>query len=247
MSGAAAVDVSPFDLGPRNGAAALCLHGLTGTPYEVRPLGEALAANGIRARGPVLPGHNATPEELARVPYTAWVDAARDELEGLRVDHADVFVVGLSMGGLVTLALAAEGGVPRIAVVATPLRFRAPIPLLISLVRHVKPFLRKGGGSDIRDEAARARHPSYPAMPLESVHQLIQLQARVRSLLSRIEVPALVAHGRHDKTASPDDAHTLHRELAKSELLFLEDSAHVVPVDHDGPRLAEAVVAFLTR
>ena len=37
---AAALDAGPFDLGGRGegGDAALCLHGLTGTPYEVRPI-----------------------------------------------------------------------------------------------------------------------------------------------------------------------------------------------------------------
>ena len=37
------VDPAPFDLAGEGPAAALCLHGLTGTPYEVRPLGEAIA------------------------------------------------------------------------------------------------------------------------------------------------------------------------------------------------------------
>ena len=63
------VDPSPFDLIGGGSAAVLCLHGLTGTPYEVRPLGEALARAGIRAVGPALPGHNETPDRLARVGY----------------------------------------------------------------------------------------------------------------------------------------------------------------------------------
>ena len=72
------LDSAPFDLEPQGPAAgrsaALCLHGLTGTPYEIRPVAEALAARGIRARGPVLPGHDSTPAELATVPYRAWMD-----------------------------------------------------------------------------------------------------------------------------------------------------------------------------
>ena len=74
-----AVDASAYDLAPEGGdgrVGALCLHGLTGTPYEVRPIAEALAARGIHARGPVLPGHDTGPEELARVPFTAWIEAA---------------------------------------------------------------------------------------------------------------------------------------------------------------------------
>jgi len=34
---------------------------------------------------------------------------------------------------------------------------------------------------------------------------------------------------------------------SSSELLLLQNSAHVVPVDFDGPRLSEAVADFLLR
>ena len=64
------VDPSAFDLPGKGRAAALCLHGLTGTPYEVRPLAEAISAAGIRAVGPALPGHNETPERLAATSHT---------------------------------------------------------------------------------------------------------------------------------------------------------------------------------
>ena len=85
-------DPSPFDLAGDAGssAAALCLHGLTGTPYEVRPLGEALAQRGVRAFGPALPGHNETPEQLARTRHQDWVGAAREHVTKLRSGHERV-------------------------------------------------------------------------------------------------------------------------------------------------------------
>ena len=103
---AGGVDASPFVLPGNGAAAALCLHGLTGTPYEVRSLGEALSAAGIHAVGPALPGHNETPGKLARTTHVDWLEAARTQLRALRSQHARVFVVGLSMGGLLSLALA---------------------------------------------------------------------------------------------------------------------------------------------
>src|SRR5271154_6266158 len=60
---AAALDptlTAPFELGIGPGAC-LLVHGFTGTPWDVRPLGEALAAGGFRVRGIPLPGHGATP------------------------------------------------------------------------------------------------------------------------------------------------------------------------------------------
>jgi carboxylesterase len=232
------VDVAPFALGPVDApAAALCIHGLTGTPYEVRPLGEALARAGIRAIGPALPGHNRTPQELARVSHQEWEEAVDAAFAGLRARHARAFVVGLSLGGLLSLSLAARTTVDGLAVVGTPLRLRGPAPWLVPVAKRFMPYARKVVGSDIRDPQARRRHPSYPVMPLASVHELIRLQRRV------------VAHGSHDVTAHPDDARTIVARVGSRvrELLLLEDSGHVVPVDHGGPRLARAVAEHLVR
>jgi carboxylesterase len=243
-----AVDAGPFDLAG-DGPAVLCLHGFTGTPYEMRPLGEACAARGMRAVGPALPGHCVTPQELARTRHEAWLDAAREQLGSLRGEHERVFVAGLSMGGLLALAMAAEGRVDALAVVGTPLALSAPIRLLTPVVKYLHPFPAKRGGSDIRDPAARARHPGYPVMPLAGVHELLRLQRRVRGLLPRVAAPILIAHGAGDRTADPADAAVIEGAVTSSvrERLVLEASGHVVPVDRDGPQLAAAVAAFFGR
>ena len=244
------VDERPFDLAPAAGdgrAAALCLHGLTGTPYEVRSVAEALAAHGIRARGPALPGHGSTPEELAGVSHSDWLAAARSEVARLRVQHERVYVVGLSMGGVVSLRLGIEGLADALAVIGTPLRLRpAPLVGLIPLVMHIHRYLPKREGSDIQHPEARARHPGYEKMPLRSVNELIKMQRRVRHELGRITAPILIAHGVFDRTARLSDAHRIAAEVSSDQrrLLVLERSGHVVPVDHDGPLLAEAIAGF---
>lgn len=246
------VDPSPFDLraaraGAPERAAALCLHGLTGTPWEVRSLGEALAARGIRARGPALPGHNSTPETLAMLDRDHWVSSVRDEYRRLRAEHDRVFVVGLSLGGLLSLHVAANERVDGLVVVGTPLRLKPPIPLLLPLLKRLMPMLPKRGGSDIRDAEARARHPGYRVMPLRSVQELVRLQRTVRAELPEIAAPILVAHGAHDTTADPRDAERIHGAVSSEhrEIEIFEESAHVVPVDHDGPALAARVSDFL--
>lgn len=254
--GSLRVDPGPFDLaGAGEGAeagraAALCLHGLSGTPYEVRPLGEALAGRGIRAVGPLLPGHGETPQVLRGTPYTAWTQAVLAAWRRLRVEHERVHVVGLSLGGLLGLWLAAqEGDADALVVVGTPLRLRSPAVRLVPAAKRLVPYARKRTGSDIRDPEARQRHPSLPLMPLASVHELLRLQGRVRGGLPRVRAPILVAHGRLDATAHPDDARAIAAAVASPErqLLWLDRSGHVVPVDRDGPALAEAVGEFLAR
>src|SRR5438445_12307653 len=78
MSGPAA----PFSLGDGEDAC-LLLHGLTGSPAEVRPVGEALARAGFRALGPLLPGHGTSPADLAPVTRSDLLDAPREALLSL--------------------------------------------------------------------------------------------------------------------------------------------------------------------
>lgn len=249
---AAISDGAAFDLpafGSSEEAAALCLHGLTGTPYEVRSIADALVERGVRAFGPALPGHNATPEDLAATSHREWLDAAVTHFRTLRERHERVFAVGMSMGGLVTLWLAAHEPVDAAVVIGAPLRLHQPFVFLAPIVKYLKPFLPKRGGSDIRDPEARARHPGYPVMPVAAVHELQRLQRQVRPVLSRITAPLLVAHGAHDRTANPDDARRVFDAVAsdEKELLLLESSGHVVPVDFDGPHLASTAADFLAR
>jgi len=243
------IDVDPFDLG-RGEDAVLCLHGLTGTPYEVRPLGEAFAAAGLRAVGPMLPGHGGAPEALAATSHQEWTAAVRDAHGALRERHRRVYVAGLSLGGLLALWLAEGAGrVDALVVVATPLHLHSRLARLLPVAKHLRRYIPKRVGSDIRENEARAAHPSMEVMPVASAHELARLQRRVRSALGRVTAPILIAHGRLDITACPDDARTIARQVSspERELLWLSNSGHVVPVDHDGPVLARAAVDFLTR
>jgi carboxylesterase len=253
LDGAEEVDSDAFDLRPpaenANGAAALCLHGLTGTPYEVRPVAEALVARGVRARGAWMAGHEEGVEALAKTSWKAWVEGARSELSALRAEHYRVFLVGMSMGGLVSLRLAETEEVDAIVVIGTPLVLAPPIPQILPLLRRFVSTRSKKDGSDIREPAARARHPSLPLMPLSAVAELISLQSQVIPDLARVRAPILVAHGRLDQTARPRDAKRILKEVGSSdkELFYLERSGHVATVDYDGPALSRAAADFLGR
>lgn len=250
----AIVDVSPFDLRPapgtETGAAALCLHGLTGTPYEVRPVAEALAARGVRAQGIWMAGHDGSVDDLAATTADAWVEDARRALDALRREHDRVYLVGVSMGGLVSLRLAQTAPVAALVTVGVPLVLGPPVPQLLPLLRlFVKARPKRTSG--VEDPEALARHPRFPAMPLASVAELIALQRVVRADLGKIEAPILVAHGALDRTARPRDAERLFAEVATpdpdKELFLLARSGHVATVDYDGVALARAAADFLLR
>jgi esterase/lipase len=120
---------------------------------------------------------------------------------------------------------------------------------LIPLVKYIRPFPPKRTGSDISDSRARQRHPSYDCMPLHSLHELQRLQRKVRPRLAQITAPILIAQGANDRTANPADAVTIRDSVSSEvrEYILLASSAHIVPVDVDGPDLASAVADFLVQ
>src|SRR4029450_3115001 len=97
---------APFELG-RGEDACLLLHGFTGSPWDVRPLGERLAARGLYVRAIRLPGHGSTPLPSAQASHRDWEQAAEDALLSLSTSR-HVFVAGLSVGALLAVVLAAR-------------------------------------------------------------------------------------------------------------------------------------------
>ena len=98
----------------------LLVHGFTGSPAEMRLLGEYLHEQNFTVLGVRLPGHGTCVEELAKMRWKHWYGAVLDGFNMLKDICADVSVVGLSMGGLLALKLAAEEPVDRVVAMSTP-------------------------------------------------------------------------------------------------------------------------------
>lgn len=246
------VDTSPFDLIPPDfdgRTSALLLHGFTGTPYEMRSIAEALVACGIRCVGPTMAGHEQTHVELARTTWHDWVDLPRKRLAELRRDSEHVLVTGMSMGGLVTLALAASEMPQAIAVLGAPLDMPRSIRWCVPIAKLFRPSLPKTDRSDIREAGARERHPGMDRIPLASIAEIIKLQKHARGVLPKINSPTFVGHGAHDETANPKDARRIFSEVnaGARELFIGKDSGHVISVDHDGRECAQRIATFFVR
>jgi pimeloyl-ACP methyl ester carboxylesterase len=70
---------APFEF-PGKRPACLLIHGFTGTPWDVRPLGEALARAGHAVRALRLPGHGTTPRAMLEVRAPDWLLACDEAL-----------------------------------------------------------------------------------------------------------------------------------------------------------------------
>ncbi len=241
------VDASPFALGDIGGSgpAVLCLHGLTGTPYEIRGPAEALVERGFACLGPELPGHGTTPRVLGATPRAAWLDAVIGAFDRLAATHARVYAVGLSLGGVLTLSLCQRRPVRGAVVLAAPIELPRAVRMLVPLLARVVRSIPKT--SDIVDPEALARHPGYRRMPLASVCELMRLQREVERGLGRVEAPLRLIYSKRDSTVRYADAERIRRQVSSPapEVVTLERSGHVLPVDLERERVAREVADFL--
>jgi len=246
---------APFELG-RGEDACLLLHGFTGSPWDVRPLGEALAARGLYVRAPQLPGHCSTPEALLGVCHRDWEGAALQALLSLR-DYRRVFVAGLSMGALLALKLAVDcpERVHGLALIAPAVRFKGPHMWLLKRIRHhrllerVKPWVYKTG-TDLSDPTVLAQAPILSAFPSARLQDMWTLQDAVMEALPRVRCPALVAVAEQDHVVDPEGGRVLARGLTGSprvRFISLKDGFHIIPRDKGGPLLASEVGGFFDR
>ncbi|MDZ4693691.1 MAG: alpha/beta fold hydrolase [Deltaproteobacteria bacterium] len=243
------------------GPAVLCLHGFSGSPFEVRPPGEALGNAGFSVLSPWLAGHEGGAKAFAASRYPDWLKSAETALNELVGKNAGrpVGIFGFSMGGLlaVCLAHAFPKQVGALALGAVPLRLgrneRFGIRVLGALPRFLteSPLLRipKMGGSDVCDPVARQENPGMPVMPVSGLKSLIELQDHARALLPELRIPVLVVHGEKDQTVPLADSHELMGCLGSTDIesLWLKRSGHLVGVDVEKHQLSEALVRFFLR
>ena len=88
----------------------LVLHGFTGSPFSMRGIAEQMANAGFSVEMPLLPGHGTSLDDMIPTRFSDWLGAADAAYESLAARTEQVVVVGLSMGGTLTCALAERHG-----------------------------------------------------------------------------------------------------------------------------------------
>jgi len=233
----------------------LLVHGFTGTPQEMRFLGDRLHRHGYTVSGVRLAGHATSVDDLARATWQDWYGSAQSGIEQLRRETPQVVAVGQSMGALLALKLAVEypQAIAGLVLLAPALELSNPwlrrigpaLRLLLPLVKQRRRHLRRGE-RDVADLQARSESPSYRHVPLPALHQLLVLQKHVQGILSQVHQPALIIHSRQDHTCPPSNVALLERHLrGPIRSVLLEDSFHVISIDIDKERVASEVAAFL--
>lgn len=239
-------EIEPFYF-PGSDIGCLLIHGFGGTPLEMLPFGEYLAAKGITVLGLRLDGHGTRPSDLKGKTYPQWVDSAVSGLEKLRNECSKVYLIGFSMGGAISLHLAANHRVDGVVTVCAPVY----LDLKLYLARPLRYLLhfKKEVDHNIKDPQARKNHYAYTKVPPGTVIQLFKLMRLVRSELSGISVPVLIFHSRGDCIVHPGNGSFIFKNLTNAKnknLIWLDNSGHMAVIDYDKDLVMSETYRFIT-
>jgi carboxylesterase len=230
----------------------LLVHGFTGSPAEMRPLGEALAQSGVGSECMLLRGHGTHPNDMLEARHDHWIDDLERGLDRLLKRHARAAIVGLSMGGTLALNLAARH--QHDSRVAGLVTICAPLTLDDWRLRYVHILGRlikwqAWGPPDILDQGAWHRHIGYRRFRSQAIVELLALMADTNARLAEVHQPIVVVQANDDHVVPPRNARLIHDGVSSRDrrIVMLDDCYHVMTVDRAAARLNEAVVEFVER
>lgn len=238
---------------PGNRIGCLLMHGFTGAPKEMRPMGEYLHARGYSVLGVRLFGHATRIEDMDRAHWQDWVASVEDGWHMLKTSCDQVFVMGLSMGGVLSLYFGARFPVAGIVAMSAPYAipvtgiWRALLPLG-KVLSAVFPHRPKGEEVWFNPEVAEG-HICYQGDPVRAGLQLRDLLVEMQAGLGDITAPALLIHSRDDLAVPPAHMQLIYDDLgcADKQMVWVENASHPITVDGDRQYVFEQAAQFVQR
>ncbi|MFM9108189.1 MAG: alpha/beta hydrolase [Chloroflexota bacterium] len=211
---------------------ALLLPGFMGTPHEMRPLADALAAAGVSARSVLLPGFGPDYARLAASSAEDWIAAAAAAWREERDAASRAVLIGFSMGAAIAAAVAARGGAPDELILLAPHirmadRRAVALPLLKLLMREFKPFANAdfndpgirstfsemAPDADLDDPAVQRQLREETSIPTRALDELRRAGVIANREAPRVSAPALIVQGEQDQTSLPAFSREFARRL----------------------------------
>jgi carboxylesterase len=225
----------------------LVLHGFTGNPGSMRGLAEACAAAGFHVELPQLAGHGTIIEEMIPTRWADWSGDAEKAYQVLVQRATKIVVMGLSMGGALTLWMAAEHPELKGIVCVNPATQPQPVEVLNMVQEMIDSGVEstEAIGSDIADPDVH--ETAYGGTPLAAMHSFLsEGLAPLAPRYSSIKMPMLLFTSIQDHVVQPSDSDAVAAVYGGPvQRVMLERSYHVATQDYDKDIIFEGSVAFV--
>ncbi|HWJ02680.1 MAG TPA: alpha/beta fold hydrolase [Verrucomicrobiae bacterium] len=221
----------------------LLVHGFTGSPSEMRPMGQFLADQGHTVLGVRLQGHGTNLEEMAQTGWNEWYRSVEHAYIELAEQCSRVFVIGLSMGGLLALHSALEYPAAGVVAINSPIYLLNHKAIFAPLLRYVLPFSEK------KDYHVVEGHFAYDKVPVNCLQSLLNLIRMVKKELPMTCAPLLVLQSEQDEVVNPRSAEFIYQRSGSKdkELQYYANAGHLVTLGAKREEVFRKVLSFIDK
>ncbi len=241
---------APFTFGDGDGAI-LAIHGLAGSPAQVREWCKKLADEGYTVYAPLLPGHGTAPDDLYGVKWQHWYGHVESEYLKIRRNHSKVHVVGFSVGSALGLRLASEYKVDSLCLISNPVYLFSdwlPTHLMVNICSLFSNSARTWP-QRLPETPDGPEYMIYNRIPLDALKAVVKLVDENRGRMADVTSPTAIFHSKRDFACKPKSARYVHDRIGSEEksISWFDKAPHSIMhgTDEEKARLHEEVTAFL--
>lgn len=217
--------------GTKKKRALLVLHGFSSSPAVYRFLIPKIKHYDAIVC-PVLPGHADSILAFSQIKAQDWLDKTQELCAELTRNYQQVDVLGLSLGGLLACELSKKFPLNHLFLLAPALKLHLNIRSMLKTAKLFKCLgfvhLRNAAGNLLSQEHAEI---TYRTLPLATIIELLQLVHNHSWIAPTC--PTDLFLGAQDAVVNSTQVEQLFQSLANVQIHWLNDSAHVLPLDND--------------
>lgn len=224
--------------------AVLLLHGFTGNTSDVRQLGRYLQKKGLTSYSINYEGHAEHPEKITQSSPFVWYKQAVEAYDFLRSEGcSNIFVAGVSIGGVIALRLAAERDVTGVGTICSPMYMKDPETLYGQFIAYAEKYLKMFENKTPEQIEKETKNLEMTGT-FDDISTFINL---VKGNLEDVNVPLFVAQATHDKVINPDSAKVIYNGAGtdEKEIKWYDKGGHVLTIDESKEELFEDIYNFI--
>jgi len=177
---------------------------------------------------------------MNQVSFADWIACAEDSYQKLAGQCDKVFVMGESMGGLLSIMLSVAH--PEIAgtMLFAP-ALHVPGLWKSKFFWPFKPYIFKKNADETME------WQGFNVVPLHAAAQLLQLQRKVKQSLSKMVNPTIIFQGKLDRSIDQMSSVMVLEGISSKdkELVLMEESSHCILIDQQLPDAEAACLEFI--
>ena len=213
-----------------NTVGCITLHGIGGTPANVRVLADALIERGYTVISPTLPGHGETVRALNESTGEQWLQCvleAYDRLKGSGCTR--IYALGLSLGGILSGLLATQRPLDGLALICAPIEMQ-PYLHMARRISWLLPFVRFEDDEETSSQWQQNPYSQmYNGFSTKKLVDLNRLCKTLRDNLDKIICPTLMINAKYDDkvaASSIDIWKARATNVPHCQYVYMQNSPH---------------------